>query len=637
MLVLPYSSIISVPLSYFCLNTNRFMYIRQYPFVLYKLFMKKRLHGVFLPPPSRQFHSHSIPEPLVSTLIFAISSCSSSSHCRVIHGRVIKSVNYCDGFIGDQLVSCYAKLGCIKDAGQLFDAMLDKDLVSWNNLITWFSRSGYVDKCLNALFRMKFEVGIKPNEVTIIAVISACTNRGALDEGKYIHGFALKLGLSLEAKVVNSLTNMYGKYGNLNAACQLFGTMISQNLVSCNLRIAIYTKNGFARLGIDHFNMMRRNGIKPDDGTMAALFQACTAIGIGKLGEGVHGLLINCGLSSSLTVSTVLLDMYSKLGRLNDSLKVFEELINPDRVAWTAMLAGYAVHGLGKEAVELFENMVREGVEPDHVTFTHLLSACSHAGLVKQGKNYFKTMAEVYGVEPRLDHYSCMVDLLGRSGLLNDAYELIRSMPMEPNSGVWGALFGACRVYGNIELGKEVAEKLFALDPSDCRNYTMLSNIYSAAGLWRNAAKVRALMKDRGIVREPGCSFIEHGNRIHRFAVGDRTHPDSDRIYMKLEEVIGKIREAGFVSKTEFVLHDVEEEVKEDMINKHGEKLAIAFGLLVTNAGMPLIITKNLRICGDCHDTAKLISLIEQRTIIIRDCKRFHHFSNGSCSCRDYW
>ncbi|KAF3446851.1 hypothetical protein FNV43_RR12031 [Rhamnella rubrinervis] len=165
----------------------------------------------------------------------------------------------------------------------------------------------------------------------------------------------------------------------------------------------------------------------------------------------------------------------------------------------------------------------------------------------------------------------------------------------------------------------------------------MLSNIYSAAGLWRDASKVRALMKDRGVIREPGCSFIEHGNMIHRFVVGDRTHPDSDKIYMKLEEVIGKIRVAGFVSKTEYVLHDVEDEVKEDMINKHSEKLAIAFGLMMTNAGMPLIVRKNLRICGDCHSTAKFISAIEKRTIVIRDCKRFHHFSNGLCSCGDYW
>lgn len=310
---------------------------------------------------------------------------------------------------------------------------------------------------------------------------------------------------------------------------------------------------------------------------------------------------------------------------------------DPDSIAWTAMLAGYAVHGYGREAIELFDAMVKKGQEPDHVTFTHLLSACSHSGLVEEGKRYFEIMSCVYGVEPRLDHYSCMVDLLGRSGSLRDARALIQSMPMEPNSGVWGALLNACKVYGNIELGKEVAERLFSLNPSDSRNYIMLSNIYSAAGQWRDASKTRTLMKEKRIIRTAGCSFIEHGHKLHRFVVGDQLHPDKEMIYTKLQELVKKIQKAGYVPKTEFVLHDLDKEVKEDMINQHSEKLAIAFGILVTEVGLPLIIIKNLRICGDCHSMAKFVSLTEKRLIIIRDVKRFHHFSDGSCSCGDYW
>jgi pentatricopeptide repeat protein len=212
---------------------------------------------------------------------------------------------------------------------------------------------------------------------------------------------------------------------------------------------------------------------------------------------------------------------------LNDSRKVFLEISKPDKVAWTAMLAGYAMHGCGKEAIEFFERVVKEeGMDPDHVTFTHLLSACSHSGLVNEGKYYFKIMSDVYKVQPRLDHYSCMVDLLGRCGLLDDAHELIKNMPFEPNSGVWGALLGACRVHRNIDLGKKAAENLIVLAPSDPRNYIMLCNMYSAAGLWSDASKVRALMKTKVLTRNPGCSFIEHGNKIHRFVVDDYTHPD---------------------------------------------------------------------------------------------------------------
>lgn len=610
-------------------------YIHHYPLFPSKAFNQRKIHGALVP---RVFSPTCTgPEYLVSALIFAIKCSTSVSYLQAIHARVVKSVNYSDGFIGDQLVSAYVKYGCTDDARKLFDEIPYKDVVSWNSIISGFLHRGLVDKCLSAYFTMKFEMAMKPNEVTLLSIISGCSDMGALDVGKYIHGYALKIGMLLETKIVNSLVNMYGKSRFLDEACQLFEAMPVRNIVSWNLMIMIYTQNELARAGVGCFNLMRMDGIKPDEGTIVALLQASGDLGIGKLAESIHGVIFRSCLNANERIATALLNVYAKLGRLTASCKIFGEMIHLDRVAWTAMLAGYAVHGYGRKALELFEIMVKKGLDPDHVTFTHLLNACSHSGFINEGKHYFKIMSEEYGIEPRLDHYSCMVDLLGRSGLLNDAYELIIDMPMEPNSGVWGALLSACRVYGNVELGREVAERLIDLNPSDPRNYIMLSNMYSAAGLWRDASKVRTLMKGRGVIRNPGCSFIEHGNKIHRFVVGDRSHPLSDKIHAKLEKLIAKIRKAGFVSRTEFVLHDVEEEVKEDMINKHSEKLATAFGLLVINASMPIIITKNLRICGDCHSTTKFISLVEKRTIIIRDSKRFHHFDNGFCSCGDYW
>ncbi|XP_059637179.1 pentatricopeptide repeat-containing protein At5g40410, mitochondrial-like [Cornus florida] len=625
-------------LSYFCLNSRNLTHKRKHFSLLhYNFIISRRLRNAFLSQHCLQFHSASYTEPIVGPLFLAISSCSSLSFCRILHARVIKSLNYSDGFIGDRLVSVYVKFGSLDDAQSLFDEMPSKDLVSWNSLISGFSRRGVVGKSLIALCRMRSVMGMQPNEVTFISIISACTEKGALDEGNYIHGLAVKMGFLLEIKVVNALINMYGKSGYLNLAWRLFEAMPTPNLVSWNSIVAINIQNGFSDEGIGHFKLMRRAGINPDKATLVTLLQGCADFGVGKLTDAIHGFVISCGLNADISIGTALLGIYAKSGRLYASQEVFEEMKSPDSIAWTAMLAAYAVHGHGRDAIDLFDLMIKKGVEPDHVTFTHLLSACSHSGLVAEAKAYFKIMSTVYGVEPRLDHYSCMVDLLGRAGHLKDARVLIESMPMEPNSGVWGALLNACRVYGNIEIGEEVAERLFALDPSDARNYIMLSNMYSAVGQWRNASNVRALMKERGLRRNPGCSFIEHGNKIHSFVVGDQSHPDSEKIYVKLHEVIEKIRKAGYVPKTEFVLHDVEEEVKQDMINKHSEKLAIAFGLLMIEAGRPLIITKNLRICGDCHNTAKFVSLVEKRTIIIRDPKRFHHFADGSCSCGDFW
>ncbi|KAK3231927.1 hypothetical protein Dsin_003808 [Dipteronia sinensis] len=526
------ASCLSVSLHYFSkfsTNMNIFKGIQQCPLrPSCFISQERRICSV-------QFRTYSHLDSLVSALITAITSCSSVSCCRAIQARVIKSVNYREGFIGDQLVSSYMKLGCEEDAEKLFDEVSDKDLVSWNSLISGFSRIGKLNKCLDAFSRMRFELGMQPNDVTVISIISACTDSRALDGGKYIHGIVLKLGMLFEVKVSNALINLYGKCGCLGSACRFFEAMSLQDLVSWNSIIVIHTQNGFAKEGMRLFNLMRRAEIKPDQATIVTVLQACEDLGVGKLAETIHGLILKCGLFANVVIVTVLLRLYAKLGRLFDSHKVFEEIINPDRVAWTAMLAGYAMHGRGREAIELFESMVKAGEVPDQVTFTNLLSSCGHSGLVSEGKNYFNIMSEIYGLAPRLDHYSCMVDLLGRSGHLNDAYEMIKRMPMEPNSGVWGALLCACRVYGNTELGKEVAERLIDLEPLDSRNYIMLSNIYSAAGMWKEALKVRTLMKERNLIRTPGCSFIEHRNEIHGFVAGDQSPPESKMIYKKLE------------------------------------------------------------------------------------------------------
>ncbi|KAK7271814.1 hypothetical protein RJT34_28023 [Clitoria ternatea] len=586
-----------------------------------------------------QFHAvSSYPcEPFLSTLILALKSSSSVSYCRVVHARVVKSLDFRDGFIGDQLVTCYVSMGSTPDAQKLFDEMPHKDFVSWNSLVSGFSKRGDLGNCMSVFSTMKSEMALGLNELTLISVISACASGKARDEGCYLHCCAVKLGMELEVKLVNALINMYGKFGCVESAFKLFWALAEKNIVAWNSMVAVWTQNGIPDEAFNYFNMMRVSGLLPDEATMVSLLQVCEKLPVGRLVEAIHGVIFTCGLDENVAIATTLLNLYSKLGRLNSSHKVFAEIRKPDKVALTAMLAGYAMHGRGREAIEFFERTVRDGMEPDHVTFTHLLCACSHSGLVEEGKCYFQIMADVYGVQPRLDHYSCMVDLLGRRGLLNDAHKLIKNMPIEPNSGVWGALLGACRVYHNIDLGKEAAENLIALDPSDPRNYIMLSNIYSSAGLWSDASKVRALMKTKVLTKIPGYSFIEHGNKIHCFVVDDCSHPDSDKIHMKLDEVMRKIQEVGFVSETKSILHDVDEEVKIDMINKHSEKIALAYGLLVSSADMPIIITKNLRICCDCHNTAKFVSLLEKRTIIIRDSKRFHHFSDGLCSCSDYW
>jgi pentatricopeptide repeat protein len=301
------------------------------------------------------------------------------------------------------------------------------------------------------------------------------------------------------------------------------------------------------------------------------------------------------------------------------------------------MITGYGMHGHGEEALALFHKMQKIGIKPDHVTFTCVLNACSHAGLVDEGRQYFNSMSQAFCVTPRVEHYACMVDLLGRAGCLDEAQTFIERMPLEPNAGVWGALLGACRIHGNIELGERVAKCLFNLEPENDGNYILLSNIYASSGRWDDVAKVRAKMKEKQVKRTPGRSLVEVKGRIHAFCVGDRSHPQSDQIYATLEILAGQMKEAGYIPNTNFTLHNVEEEVKENLLSSHSEKLAIAFGLINTSPGTPIQITKNLRVCDDCHTATKFICKIVSREIIMRDANRFHHFKDGLCSCGDYW
>jgi pentatricopeptide repeat protein len=301
------------------------------------------------------------------------------------------------------------------------------------------------------------------------------------------------------------------------------------------------------------------------------------------------------------------------------------------------MITAYAQNGYGKEALQIFARMLQAGMKANHITFIGVLSGCNHAGLVDEGCHYFDSMRKDHGIAPIIDHYACMVDLLGRAGHLDKALDLINDMAFEPSATIWGALLGACRIHGNMELGKYAAECLFKLEPHSAGPYVLLSNIYSAAGMWEDAAKIRKLMKQRGVTKKPGYSWIEVNNKVHTFCVADRSNPESEEIYATLERLTEQIKQAGYVPDTNFVLHDVEEEYKEHLLLYHSEKLAIAFGLIHTPPGTPVRVFKNLRVCGDCHTAIKFISSIAGREFVVRDANRFHHIREGSCSCGDYW
>lgn len=342
-------------------------------------------------------------------------------------------------------------------------------------------------------------------------------------------------------------------------------------------------------------------------------------------------------LEDNVIVGTSIIDMYCKCGRVEMARRAFDRMRDKNVRTWTAMIAGYGMHGRAREALELFYEMVRTGIRPNYVTFVSVLAACSHAGRVDEGWRWFSSMHHEYKIEPGIEHYGCIVDLLGRAGFVSKAHELIKGMKVKPDFVIWGSLLGACRTHNNVELAEISAGKLFELDPDNCGYYVLLCNIYADAERWEDVERMRTIMNSRGLVKTPGYSSVELKGRVHMFLVGDKGHPQHESIYEYLEKIYVKLKQAGYLPNITSVVHDVEHEEKEIMLQVHSEKLAVAFGIMNSTPGTVIQVIKNLRVCTDCHTVIKLISKIFNREIVVRDAKRFHHFRNGLCSCGDYW
>eukprot|EP01018_Ginkgo_biloba_P014934 Gb_01648 [translate_table: standard] len=534
------------------------------------------------------------------------------------------------------MIAGYARCKNIGSARDLFDTMPARDVVSWTTMITGYAQHGFEKDALQLYGHMR-QVGLKPDQFTFGSVLSACGNIPALEQGKQVHSHAIITEFESNVFVGSALVDMYAKCKSLEDARQVFNRMPQRNIVSWTAMIVGYAQNGHGEEALKLFGQMQRAGLKPDEFTVASVVSACGNLAVLEEGRQVHLQIIRTGLESCVPVANALVTMYAKCGSIDDARNLFDKMPERDEVSWTAVIVGYAQHGHGKGTLKLFEEMLLAGMKPDHITFIGVLSACSRAGLVDEGRHYFGSMSKYHCINPKADHYACMIDLLGRSGHLDEAENFINNMPFEPDAIGWATLLGACRIHGNMTLGKRAAECLFELEPQNPATYVLLSNIYAAAGRWDDVANVRKLMKNKGVKKEPGCSWIKFNNRVHSFVADDTSHPQTEEIYATLEKLAGQMEEEGYVPDMNFVLHDIEDVHKEHTLCYHSERLAIAFGLNAIPAGAPIRIVKNLRVCGDCHTATKFISKIVDREIVVRDTNRFHHFKDGFCSCGDYW
>lgn len=569
------------------------------------------------------------------------------------------------------MITGYVRINDLDAARKFLDGMTEKLGVAWNAMI-----SGYVhhDCCHEALqmFRKMHTIGVQEDEFTYTSVISACSNGGLFKLGQELHAYILRREAEptpdCSLSVNNALITLYYRCGKVDEARQIFNKMPVRDIVSRNAILSGYVnagriedarsffreipdrnlltwtvmisglaQNGFGEEAMKLFNQMRSEGLEPCDYTFAGAITSCAVLGALEHGCQLHAQLICLGHDSSLSAGNALITMYARCGVVEAANSVFLTMPYVDSVSWNAMIAALAQHGQGVQAIELFEEMLKEGIEPDRITFLTVLSACSHSGLVKEGSRYFDSMCVSYGITPGEDHYARMIDLLCRAGKFSEAKDFIESMPFEPGAPIWEALLAGCRIHGNMELGIQAAEQLFELMPQHDGTYILLSNMYANEGRWVDVAKVRKLMRDRGIKKEPGCSWIEVENKVHVFLVDDTKHPEVQAVYKYLEQLGLEMRKLGYVPDTKFVLHDMESEHKEYALSTHSEKLAVVFGLMKLPLGATIRVFKNLRICGDCHNAFKFMSKVARREIVVRDGKRFHHFRNGECSCGNYW
>ncbi|CAN8265600.1 unnamed protein product [Cochlearia groenlandica] len=579
-----------------------------------------------------------------SSLFPQINRCRTIRDLSQIHAVFVKSGQMRDTLASAEILRFCATSDLLhRDldyAKKIFNQMPQRNCFSWNTIIRGFSESDERNALIAiALFReMMCDESVEPNRFTFPSVLKACAKTGKIEEGKQIHGMALKLGLGSDEFVMSNLVRMYVMLGDCKAARVLFDKMRQRSVVSWNTMISGYSQNGLFRDAVELFSEMKKKGdFRPNYVTLVSVLPAISRLGSLELGEWLHSYADNSRIGIDDVLGSALIDMYSKCGIIEKAIHVFERLPRENVITWSAMINGFAIHGQASEATDCFCKMRQAGVQPSDVAYINLLTACSHAGLVEEGRKYFSQMVNVDGLEPRIEHYGCMVDLLGRSGLLEEAEQFILNMPIKPDDVIWKALLGACRMQGNVEMGKRVANILMDMVPHDSGAYVSLSNMYASQGNWSEVSEMRLRMKEMDIRKDPGCSWIDIDGVLHEFLVEDDSHPRAEEINSMLGEISDKLRLAGYRPITTQVLLNLEEEDKENALHYHSEKIAVAFGLISTSHGRPIRIVKNLRICEDCHASMKLISKVYKRKITVRDRKRFHHFQDGSCSCLDYW
>lgn len=568
-----------------------------------------------------------------------LKKCSNMEEFKQAHARILKLGLFGDSFCASNLVATCAlsDWGSMDYACSIFRQMDEPGSFQFNTMMRGHVKDMNTEEAL-ITYKEMAERGVKPDNFTYPTLLKACARLPAVEEGMQVHAHILKLGLENDVFVQNSLISMYGKCGEIGVCCAVFEQMNERSVASWSALITAHASLGMWSDCLRLLGDMSNEGYwRAEESILVSVLSACTHLGALDLGRSVHGFLLRNVSGLNVIVETSLIEMYLKCGSLYKGMCLFQKMAKKNKLSYSVMISGLAMHGYGREGLRIFTEMLELGLEPDDIVYVGVLNACSHAGLVQEGLQCFNRMKLEHGIEPTIQHYGCMVDLMGRAGKIDEALELIKSMPMEPNDVLWRSLLSASKVHNNLQAGEIAAKQLFKLDSQKASDYVVLSNMYAQAQRWEDVARTRTNMFSKGLSQRPGFSLVEVKRKMHRFVSQDAGHPQSESVYEMLYQMEWQLKFEGYSPDTTQVLCDVDEEEKKQRLSGHSQKLAIAYALIHTSQGSPIRIVRNLRMCNDCHSYTKLISIIFDREITVRDRHRFHHFKDGACSCRDYW
>lgn len=513
------------------------------------------------------------------TIPFVLKACAAKSSYWVgvsVHAQSIKLGMGSHVCVQNAILTVYVSCRFILSARKVFDDISERTLVSWNSMISGYSKMGRSKEAV-LLFREMQRLGLEPDVFTLVGLLSVSSKHCNLDLGRFVHVYIVVTGIKIDLIVTNALVDMYAKCGHLKYAKCVFDQMLDKDVVSWTCMINAYANNGLIDGALEIFNQMPVknvvswnsiiwchvqegldaeavelfhkmcvSGVMPNDATLVAILSSCSHMGDLALGKQAHNYICDNNIILSLTLCNSLIDMYAKCGALQTAMDIFLRMPEKNVVSWNVIIGALALHGFGKEAIEMFEKMQASGVCPDEITFTGLLSACSHSGLVDMGQYYFDMMISTFGISPDVEHYSCMVDLLGRRGFLAEAILLIQKMPIKPDVVVWSALLGACRTYGNLSIGKQIMKQLLELGRYDSGLYVLLSNMYSESQRWDEMKNIRKILDENGIKKCRAISFIEIDGFCYQFMVDDKRHGASTSIYSMLDQLMDHIKSVGY-------------------------------------------------------------------------------------------